>query len=381
MKLSETQRARVRRLLGSNSSSFADLVRAAELDPGTDFREADLRRINFGSDDLSGFEFKGADLHGANLSQAKGVTPEMLRGASTDRDTLGFVVRDFPGGPEMVMIPPGIAPATVDMVGMENSLNSLGEPIRYKQDIAIGRPLLIGRYPVTQAEFDLFLAETGYPGTTFSANFVTQSYQAWRGPLPGSKGGWPGTGFDPGEQHPVISVAYEDAKEYALWASGKSGKEYFIPDERTWQYCARAGAGSRFYWGDDVAGICNYANIADQALRQLKPETTAQDAFVECNDGFPYLAPVGSLKPNAFGLYDTLGNVWEWCDDELNDLLIVASPAFAFGTFTGRASGKLRKVCGGSWATPPRHLGLWAYEAAGSDLRDNTVGFRVCRRL
>ena len=106
MKLSEAQRARVRRLLGSNSTSFVELARAAELDPGTAFREADLRRINFGLDDLAGFDFTGADLRGANLSQVRGLDPAFLEGARTDDATRGFIIRDFPVGPEMVLIPP-----------------------------------------------------------------------------------------------------------------------------------------------------------------------------------------------------------------------------------------------------------------------------------
>ena len=142
MKLSEVQRARVRRLLGSNSTSFVELAQAAELDPATAFREADLRRINFGADDLTGFDFTGADLRGANISQAIGVSPEMLTDAHCDEATRGFVIRDFPGGPEMVILPAGnVSFFDINILFqskiIENTRNSANPGGQYRGKLAI----------------------------------------------------------------------------------------------------------------------------------------------------------------------------------------------------------------------------------------------------
>ena len=426
MKLSEVQRARVRRLLGSNSTSFVELAQAAELDPATAFREADLRRINFGADDLTGFDFTGADLRGANISQARGVSPEMLTDAHCDEATRGFVIRDFPGGPEMVILPAGnVSFFDINILFqskiIENTRNSANPGGQYRGKLAIRQavlnaqaaqrvlrtisvrsPFMVGRYQVTQGEFEQFRSETGYPGPAMSLSFAKQSYQLWQGTWPGSKQEWQSVGFEPGERHPVVCVSFDDAKAYVAWATRKSGKEYFLPSTDTWEFSARAGANTRFHWGDEEYDAWLYANFApdeDDNLDSVDGRTANTndigrfiDPTIEVTENSVYCDPinknlfsngflfrVGLLKPNTFGLYDTLGNVWEWCDSSQVD---GNSGTLVTGdNVVGEAGGDIKTLRGGSCVTPSDELGIQSSKTAGSDLRDKTVGFRVCRHL
>ncbi|UVO50689.1 formylglycine-generating enzyme family protein [Sphingomonas sp. SUN019] len=126
----------------------------------------------------------------------------------------------------------------------------------------------------------------------------------------------------PRDDHPVACISWNDATAYAAWLSKKTGKAYRLPSEGEWEYAARAGSTTARFWGGDRDRACQYSNIGDR---------TAQSAFAWrddpqyefiCTDGHAAYAPVGSFKPNAFGLHDTQGNVYEWtadCFNETND--------------------------------------------------------------
>lgn len=104
-------------------------------------------------------------------------------------------------------------------------------------------------------------------------------------------------GWGRGKQ-PVINVSYEDAADFAEWLSKTTGKTIRLPSEAEWEYAARAGRNSEFWWGDE-AGM-NNANCKDCVSRWSGEQP----------------APVASFKPNPFGLYDMNGNVYEWCADD-----------------------------------------------------------------
>src|SRR5205823_12154354 len=98
-------------------------------------------------------------------------------------------------------------------------------------------------------------------------------------------------------RRPVINVSWDDAKAYAAWLANRTGKAYRLLSEAEWEYAARAGTTTVYFWGDAIGN--NNANCDGCGSQWDKRQT----------------APVGSFKSNAFGLYDMAGNVWQWVQD------------------------------------------------------------------
>jgi formylglycine-generating enzyme required for sulfatase activity len=113
------------------------------------------------------------------------------------------------------------------------------------------------------------------------------------------------------------TVTWLEAKEFCGWLSKKAGFSVRLPTEAEWEYACRAQSNARFFWGDDAKLSCRYANVLDEAAVKTWPDRARmfEDNVFDCNDGFVVTAPVGSFKPNGFGLYDMIGNVAEWCED------------------------------------------------------------------
>jgi len=176
-------------------------------------------------------------------------------------------LKDGSQGPEMVWIPAG----SFRMGDLQGGGGSDEKPIHR---VSVGR-FAMGRYEVTFAEYDRFAEATGREKP--------------------SDRGW-GRG-----NRPVINVSWYDATAYAKWLSEQTGKQYRLPTEAEWEYAARAGTETKYWWGNSIGS--NKANC----YRNY------------CGDRFEYTAPVGSFAANSFGLYDTVGNVWEWtCSESEN---------------------------------------------------------------
>ncbi|MEI6235114.1 MAG: SUMF1/EgtB/PvdO family nonheme iron enzyme [Planctomycetota bacterium] len=110
------------------------------------------------------------------------------------------------------------------------------------------------------------------------------------------------------DNHPVLAVLTEDAEAFCEWMSAKTGKRVRLPTEAQWEYACRAGSTTRYFFGDAPAELYKYANYCEQSNLSMYPW---QDK--EHRDGFDKTAPVGSFKPNAWGLYDMYGNAAELC--------------------------------------------------------------------
>jgi formylglycine-generating enzyme required for sulfatase activity len=138
-------------------------------------------------------------------------------------------------------------------------------------DVKFQKTFKIGKHEVTFDEYDRFALATGKP-------------------LPYDQG-W-GRG-----RRPVIYVSWEDANAYTKWLSERTGKRYRLPTEAEWEHAARAATKTDYWWGNEMMkGIAN----CDGCGSEWDNKQTA---------------PVGSFKPNPFGLYDTAGNVDEWVQD------------------------------------------------------------------
>ena len=161
-------------------------------------------------------------------------------------------------------------------------------------------------------------------------------------------------------QRPVINVSWSDATEYVAWLSSQTGAEYRLPSEAEWEYAARAGSATKYSWGNEIGS--NRANCG----------------WDYCGDQWAYTAPVGSFAPNAFGLHDMHGNVFEWVQDCL-------SASYAGAPVDGSAwpSGDCseRVLRGGSWLDFPRYLRAAYRYRYPSGYGFSYLGFRVARTL
>lgn len=231
-------------------------------------------------------------------------------------------------GPELVVIPPGEF--------LRGDTRGDGDPDeRPVTAVRIARSLALGRYEVTFEEYDSFCEATGR---------AKPSDEGW------------GRG-----RRPVVNVSWRDAKAYAQWLSEQSEARYRLPTSAEWEYAARAGGQTRYPWGDELGR--DRANCAG------------------C--GSPWdgvaVAPVGRFEPNAFGLYDVAGNVWEWVED-------CWYPGYENAprdgsAYTAGGECDKRVVRGGSWSTPPAELrsaNRWRdFNVRASD----DIGFRIARDL
>jgi len=197
--------------------------------------------------------------------------------------------------PEMVLIPAGSF-----RMGSPSSDDERNDNEGPQVEISIGA-FSMGKYPVTRGQFAEFVQATGYKpaGPCFADLSGNGNF------LPTGKANFLNTGFAQTDKHPVVCVSWDDANAYVQWLAQGTGKPYRLPSEAEWEYAARAGTTTSRYWGNDVDDACEYANAADKSAQSKYQKWNV----IDCDDNYPYTSPVGSLKPNKFGLYDMLGNV------------------------------------------------------------------------
>ncbi|MGI9491196.1 MAG: formylglycine-generating enzyme family protein [Geminicoccaceae bacterium] len=234
------------------------------------------------------------------------------------------------GCPEMVVLPPGTFTmgSPEDEAGRENDEGP-------QHRVTISAPFALGRYEVTLAEWDACVAAGG-------CNHLPEDE------------GW---GRD---NRPVINVNFEDIQQYVAWLSRTTGATYRLPSEAEWEYAARAGTMTRYYWGDEIGQ--NRANCIDCGSEWDNRQT----------------APVGSFQANAFGLYDMSGNVWETVKDDYHDSY-EGAPTDGSAWLSDEEQ-SLRVYRGGAYDDWPELLRL-AQRINGHDSREKYVGFRVARTL
>jgi len=149
-------------------------------------------------------------------------------------------------------------------------------------------------------------------------------------------------------------VSWHDATAYAKWLSQQTGQKYRLPTEAEWEYAARAGTSTAYWWGNSIGS--NKANCRNNY----------------CGDRFKYTAPVGSFAPNPFGLYDTAGNVWEWTCSEYEN-------KYKGSEKLCKENVSLGVIRGGSWGCGPRSVRVPHRYRGSVDYRFDYVGFRLVR--
>jgi formylglycine-generating enzyme required for sulfatase activity len=186
------------------------------------------------------------------------------------------------------------------------------------------------------------------------------------------------SGFDlSGGNKPVVCVSWDDAKTFIQRLNARNdGFTYSLPSEAEWEYAARAGTSTSFYWGDDISSnlICDYANVRDRSAFEKYPKLRSSP----CNDNYSEAAPVGSKKPNSFGLYDMSGNVWEWVED-IYSKSYSGLPADGSANVT-EGDQKKRVIRGGSWTNHGSLLRSAERLDSKSSLGSNAKGFRIVAR-
>jgi len=179
------------------------------------------------------------------------------------------------------------------------------------------------------------------------------------------------------DSQPVVSVSWEDAQAFVEWLTQQhDGKYTFrLPSEAEWEYAARAGTTTSRFWGDNPDDACRYANVYDQTSKKAFDfDWTAHD----CNDGYAVTAPVGAFRPNAFGLYDMLGNVYEWTEDlYVDDIYARRSDEAPVSNPISQSGGSNRVLRGGGWGGDPRGVRCALRGGRTPSDRFGLIGFRV----
>jgi formylglycine-generating enzyme required for sulfatase activity len=275
------------------------------------------------------------------------------------------VFKDCEDCPEMVALPAGAF-----MMGSPESEFGRREPEGPPRRVAIARRFAIGRFEITMDQFSAFVADSGMAVGNQCRKIVefSGSTAGWGAP----EASFRAPGFEVTGKHPVVCISWHDAQAYVAWLSRRTGKAYRLPSEAEWEYAARAGTTTRYSFGNDERDLCAYAKFADMGSR------FGWRGGCRSNIATYGTMPVGSLKPNAWGLFDVHGNAWEWVEDCWTpNATEIPTDGSAFSR-PGCETGVIR---GGSWAAGfgrSRSASRWPTPAAE---HYQHVGFRVALPL
>lgn len=238
---------------------------------------------------------------------------------------------DIPG-PDLVVIPAGsFRMGDITGVGLENE-----RPVQTQE---LRQSFGISETEISVKAFETFVNSTSYV-TDAEKQKGCAAYEdgqaVWK-----EDRNWRAPGFNQNENNPVVCVSMRDAKAYVEWISQASNQAYKLPTETRWEYAARAGKETDYWWGEGVS--TDNANCGWCGSQWSNVST----------------APVGSFERNDFGLFDTVGNVWEWTTSKQSD-----------GTAVVR---------GGAWNFAPRLARASTRMELDSSFRSNYIGFRVVR--
>lgn len=231
-----------------------------------------------------------------------------------------------------------VPPEFANSIGMKFVLIPGGRfdmgPNGSKHRVTIAKPYHLGVTEVTMGQYRKFKPEHTVPGAEADFNK---------------------------DDVPAALVSWKDARAFCAWLSAQpaekeAGRVYVLPTEAQWEWAARAGTVTTRYFGDTDKGQTDHSWF--NSTYTPNPKTEAKGRGRQ---------PVAKLKPNAWGLYDMLGNVWEWCEDRPAD----------------EASGETREpsMRGGSWRSGAFHCTAVAHDPGHADMKADNIGFRVLCRI
>ncbi|MFI1731908.1 formylglycine-generating enzyme family protein [Streptomyces acidicola] len=322
------------------------------------------------------------DLHKpSTVRPARPAAPSLTTVDETARPGTVFTDVREKNAMKMVVVPPGhyTAGATAEeqeAFGVPTARRHFERP---QKEVTVGKPIAVGRTEVTVGQFKQFVKETGYQPAQGMRTWLPNqdSLLQFRPELNYLNPGFPQTDDDP-----VVGITKNDAEAFAAWMSKRTGEKYRLPTEGEWEYAARGGTQTPFFWGDNVEDAGLYANTYDEdsyAANHFSVLGSGEwDHVHNVHDGFEYTAPVGSFKPNPFGLYDMTGNAREfvadtWVDSEAG---ATADASVRYG------EAQFVVLRGGAWVYQPQNLRI-AYRSGylSSETRTNMFGFRLVRDL
>jgi len=282
--------------------------------------------------------------------------------------------------PTMVVVPPGSYTMGGNLAEQER-MNVPATSRHYElpaHPVTISKSFAVGATEVTLGQFKQFAQETNYKPLDGCRCWIPN--QASDLPVTAGRD-YLNVGFTQTDNDPVLCVTRETAILYTQWLSKKTGKNYRLPTETEWEYFARAGTTTTYFWGDTPTEACSYANSYDQMSKNLNNFQTLTGFFsaLDCSDGYANAAPVGSYTPNRFGLYDVLGNAREWTIGDWSDSY-VGAPSDESATTGGVPMFGVTR--GGGWNYQAMNIRS-AYRNAyfSSEVRTNMWGFRVVREI
>ena len=232
---------------------------------------------------------------------------------------------------------------TTNSLGMAMVLIPPGDlPLHGGGTTPIAGPFRMGACEVTVGQFRAFVKAKNYRTTPEAGHGGMTMHSGT--PAPDPNANWEKPGVPTSDEHPVTQVAYPDAAAFCEWLSTQENAKYRLPTLKEWRWACKAGSHAAYYFGDEAKLLPQYAWVRENAPKGPQP--------------------VGQLKPNNWGLYDTLGNVREWLSD-----------------IGGPPSRKFRMAAGGSTTSaPPQHV-VDAYGGFEDWVASSGLGFRVVREV
>jgi formylglycine-generating enzyme required for sulfatase activity len=210
-----------------------------------------------------------------------------------------------------------------------------------QHEVTVSKAFWLGKYEVTQAQWREVMGSV--PESCYNGKNVK------------------------GDDRPVVCVSWQDVQEFIAKLNAKDDGVYRLPTEAEWEYAARAETKDRFFWGSIENDICEFASSKERMVVAINGKTI-------CRDNYKGTAPVGKFLPNAFGLHDMSGNVWEWVSDWYGKYQSGAQT-----DPTGPSSGKARVYRGGSAFTKRSTNRSAQRESGAPSERSYRIGFRLVR--